>query len=193
VSRSGSLNILKEKEGYESGETLAGEDEFEFIGGDLSKPTFDALLNLFRNKGHDLKPKAGFICQTAGFDADDLDNLEPVALDGDGLPVPGHTDGQGACPLYADDGVTRLLYPDGTPRNQHLWETGVVVYSAEGCANPNQSIMIVGFSEILMFDVKGPPANTIRAIVLCNYVDSGDSRGSGGQYGTLGPIPGLVQ
>lgn len=174
-------NILNEEEGYTNDDITSGETNFEFIGGDLSTPTFDALLELFRRKGHDLN-----------------ENGEPITVNGEILPdhccseeiIP---DNGPPASLYAPDGVTRLLYPDGTERNVHEWETSVVVYDSTDCSNPNQTQTVVGFSEIRMFDVREAPEKTIKAEVLCNYVDQGDSRGSGGQFGKLGSIPGLVQ
>jgi hypothetical protein len=168
--------ILDEEEGYESPATIAGEDTSNFIGGDLSTPTFDALLNLFRRKGYDYDPDTGL----------------PIQVDGEGLPVPGHLEGLGV-PLYADDGVTPLLYPDGTPRNYHKWETLVVVYDWHDCANPNTAIVIAGYATIVLIDVLGPPDKLLRGVVLCDLVSDEPTRGGGGEYGTMGSIPGRVE
>ena len=91
-----------------------------------------------------------------------------------------------------------LKYPDEdeTERNAHVWITTIVVYKSEDCANPNQSIAIQGYATILLTDVIGPPVYSdklIQGTILCNYVTPSNTRGGGGKYGTLGPIPGLVE
>jgi Flp pilus assembly protein TadG len=172
--------ILQEVPGYTNSDITAGETEFEFIGGDLSTPTFDALLMLYREKGYDYIPAIPPAEET----------YQPVEAI-DGVPVTGsHPDG---VPLFDDDGVTRLLYPDGTERNYHVWETSVVVYEWTDCSNPNTSIMINGFATVILTDVIGAPEKRLVGTVICNVVDAGDSRGGGGEYGTMGSIPGLVE
>ena len=74
------------------------------------------------------------------------------------------------------------------------WETAVVVYDSDDCSNPTGNITIVGFSTAIITGVNGPsddPAHTIFAEVKCENVEFG--RGSGGNYGTKGSIPGLVE
>ena len=161
--------ILNKEEGYESPETISGKTDFEFIGGTLSQQTFEALLTLFQENGYDIKNEIG-----------DYPH-EPVG------------EGDTPIPLFNDDTGERLLYPDGTERNKHEWETTVVVYDSDDCTNPNQSQKILGFARIVMFDVLGAPSKLIRAMVVCKYVDIEDSRGGGGEYGTMGSIPGLVE
>lgn len=166
--------ILREE--LESPATTAGIDDANFIGGDLSVQTFNSLLMLFKDKGYDYDP----------------DTDQPIQLDGDGRPMPGHTDEAGV-PLFADDGVTRLTYPDGTPRNYHKWETKVVVYDWYDCDNPNTSIRIAGYAIIELIDVVGPPDKLLRGKILCNLFSNEDTRGGGGDYGVKGSIPGLVE
>ncbi|MCK4621471.1 MAG: hypothetical protein KAT62_04565 [Desulfuromonadales bacterium] len=143
-----------------------------FIGGDLSVPTFDDLLTLFQYKGVDV----------------DLDG-NPVPLcdriDSDPADVNSHH--------CDDDHTTRLLYPDGEERNLHEWETAVVVYDSDDCSNPNQSIAVKGFATVLLTEVLGPPSKSIKALVQCNYVQQAPAHGGGSSYGTFGSIPGLVQ
>jgi hypothetical protein len=146
-----------------SPETIAGETMFEFTGGTLSNPTFDALLTLFQHNGYD--------------------------VDIEGNPI---SDGGEPVPLLDSDG-NRLLYPDGTPRNKHRWDTTVAVYEWGDCSNPNTSILIAGFARIMLTDVQDAPNKTMIGMVICEYVDSEDNRGGGGEYGTMGPIPGLVE
>ena len=126
-------------------------------------------MTLFQENGYDIKNEIG-----------DYPH-EPVG------------EGDTPIPLFNDDTGERLLYPDGTERNKHEWETTVVVYDSDDCTNPNQSQKILGFARIVMFDVLGAPSKLIRAMVVCKYVDIEDSRGGGGEYGTMGSIPGLVE
>ncbi len=154
--------------------TQAGESSFEFIGGDLSNPTFEAMESLFQRKGYDI---------------DAAGNSIPGA---DGEPLADATGSGLERPLFAEDGVTPLLYPDGTPRNEHRWATTVAVYDRDDCSNPNQSILVLGFARVVVSEVRNAPDKSIKATVECDYVDSRDSRGGGGGFGTLGSIPGLV-
>ena len=199
--------ILDEVDGYESPETAVGESAVNFIGGDLSTPTFDAMMHLYRRKGYDYDPVT------------DL----PIRVDGEGKPVPGHLfpgEGEGTpvgdgipVPLYDEDGVTRLEYPARTPpidlendpdprfydslnlvpRNHHKWETMVVVYRSTDCANTNQTLDIVGYATILLTDVRGPPDKKLVGQIVCELISSEPNRGGGGDYGTKGSIPGLVE
>ena len=74
--------------------------------------------------------------------------------------------------------------------NSNTWTTTVVVYDSTDCSNPNKSITIVGFAEVTITQVLESPDKIIDALIKCEYVDAG--RGSGGDYGTKGKIPGLV-
>jgi len=72
------------------------------------------------------------------------------------------------------------------------WTTHVVVYDWEDCSNPNTNITIVGFATAIIKNVVCPPAGQeITAIVICDNSEPG--RGGGGNYGTKGSIPGLVE
>jgi Flp pilus assembly protein TadG len=74
------------------------------------------------------------------------------------------------------------------------WETVVVVYDSSDCSNPTGNITVLGFATAVITGVNGPsddPAHTIFAEVKCDNVEFG--RGSGGNYGTKGSIPGLVE
>lgn len=84
----------------------------------------------------------------------------------------------------------RTLYDHNKDSNGN-WQVGVPVYQSTDCSNPNGEIVIVGFATAIITSVIGAPTNTIMGTVECDYVDTG--RGSGGNYGTKGSIPGLVQ
>lgn len=77
---------------------------------------------------------------------------------------------------------------DGNP---NTWTTSVVVYNKTDCSNPNEDLEIVGFSTVVIHTVLVTPEKTIVAEVKCDNVEPG--RGGGGNYGTKGSIPGLVQ
>jgi Flp pilus assembly protein TadG len=148
---------------------------FNYIGGDLSTITFDKLLSRFQLEGYDVDAAGDVITNTSG---------EPLHdATGTGLEVQ----------LCCDSEGNQLLYPDGTLRNKHMWETTVVVYRWDDCDNPNTSIEIAGYSKVLITDVLGPPDKMIRGQVLCDRFSDGDTRGGGGNYGVKGTIPGLVE
>jgi Flp pilus assembly protein TadG len=74
--------------------------------------------------------------------------------------------------------------------NDSQWTASVIVYRNNNCSNPNQTIEIVGFATAVITAVV-PPNVEITAKVICDNVETG--RGSGGNYGTKGSIPGLVE
>ena len=137
---------------------LGAGDEVNFIGGDLSDGTFNELLLLFKDMGHD-------VYANGEVDAYGNEILLPVATYADGTPVTGHldpatiialkalqledgsvivhapvvelylTDVDGKLILDADELPIRLWYPEPGPpykdeieRNRHLWETTILVY-----------------------------------------------------------------
>ncbi|PLX90477.1 MAG: hypothetical protein C0619_09490 [Desulfuromonas sp.] len=170
----------------ENPEVTAGDSEFEFTGGDIAN-LFDDLQLRFKHDGYDV----------------DI-NGDPVQTTDSGEPVTGAlpVGTLGTVPMYEDDGVTPLYYtpePDTGPhdplvaRNEHVWQTSVVVYEDSGCDNPNQTRGVVGFARVSITDVLLPPDNTIVGKVDCGYVSGEPTRGGGGEYGTIGSIPGLVQ
>lgn len=164
--------ILEENPDYTSPEIQADQTQINFTGGDLSKNTFDDFLTLFQHNGYDVNSEG-----------------DPI-LDADGNPMVDA--GNQGVPLYDADG-NRLTYPDGTPRNEHIWQTTVAVYDSEDCSNPNTSLEVVGFARVIINDVLGPPDKLIKGQVLCNYVSGHSERGGGGTYGVKGSIPNLVE
>jgi Flp pilus assembly protein TadG len=77
--------------------------------------------------------------------------------------------------------------------DDNIWTTAIVIYkeNAIECGNPTGDTEIVGFATMKISIVLGPSDKEIWGEIICNYVDTG--RGGGGEYGTLGSIPGLVQ
>ena len=125
-------------------ETIAGETQYEFIGGDLSQQTFDGMKALF-DKMKDNHYGNG-----------DLDN------------------------------------------NPLTWTTGIPIYDATDCSNPNQSIIIAGFSTVTITDVHdaggGPDGKIIMGKVNCDSIIPGVKGGGGGSiYSSKGSIPRLVK
>ena len=147
---------------------------FNFVGGDLSTQTFDKLLTRFQRDGYDV--------DSAG------NNIN----DANGEPLHDATGTQLEVPLLDAEG-NQLLYPDGTPRNKHIWETTLVVYRWYDCSNPNTTIEIGGYSRVLITDVLGPPDKLVVGKVLCDRFSDGDTRGGGEDYGIKGTIPSLVE
>jgi hypothetical protein len=84
--------------------------------------------------------------------------------------------------------------PDASSPSGYCWNITVPVYtdpSNQACGNPNGSIMTVGFASACVWQVQGVPTQEINAIVTCGEVTNGN--GGGGNFGTLGSIPGLVE
>ena len=49
----------------------------------------------------------------------------------------------------------------------------------------------MGFAQITITQILDAPSKIIDGLIKCDYVEP-DSRGGGGNYGTKGSIPGLV-
>ena len=182
------------QESLESPKSIVGETDFEFTGGKLSNPTFADLLTLFQNKGSDInKEYTNEIDGSLDFDSLQLDS------DNNKIVVPDNfkaTDDASKRPLcegscIGDPLENQLQYPDGTPRFAHAWLTKVVVYAANDCDNPNQTLFITGFADIMLYDVLDSPYKKIQGFILCNSFK--DLRGGGGDFGTKGTIAGLVK
>lgn len=174
-------------------------DQTNFSGGQLSTQVFDALDTLFQHRGYDVYTEGGD---------------PPLGYDDEGNPIPvllDPPDGVEICEKNADDPddpedpdwknfhpcddthTTPLLYPDGTAKNLHEWQTKVVVYGSDSCENPNQTYEIVGFVDILLTEVVNSPDKSVVGRIICEKKDTGVSRGGGAEYGTKGSIPQLVQ
>lgn len=188
----------------ESGQTtnLNDDPEFAFIGGDLSKPTFEHTMVAFQKNGYDI----------SGLDEDGLGI--PIT-DTSGNPVVDATGYDQAIPLCTstdksidvtrcdapDSTGTRAYYPDdptttaveNTARNLHAWQTTVPVYDRDDCSNPNQAIKIIGFAIVEIQDVGGPSDKTVKGRVLCNIIEGGINRGGASDFGVKSGIPGLVE
>ncbi|HEU4686637.1 MAG TPA: TadG family pilus assembly protein [Nitrospira sp.] len=84
------------------------------------------------------------------------------------------------------------LYVTKRDPSTGIWTALVPVYQSNDCSNPNTALPIVGYATMQITTVLAPPAGQlVQGTVACNVVDGG--RGGGGNYGTLGTIPGLVQ
>jgi hypothetical protein len=85
----------------------------------------------------------------------------------------------------------QALYDANKDPDTGFWEVLVPVYESDDCSNPTGSVAIIGFATAIITAVEGPPSKTIQAQVICENIEPG--RGSGGDYGTMGSIPGLVE
>jgi Flp pilus assembly protein TadG len=157
----------------DSPEIISPDTGANFTGGTLSQHVFEKLLTAFQYKGYDVDAGGNPILDISG---------EPMA-----------DAGENGEPLYNPDTGERLEYPDGKPRNHHVWETTVIVYEASNCDNPNQSRQVVGFAPVRITDVFDAPDKLIEGEVLCELYENGISRGDGGDFGLYGSVPGLVE
>ena len=71
------------------------------------------------------------------------------------------------------------------------WKVGIPVYERDDCSNPQNNVPIAGFTTAIITEVLETPEKTINAKVVCDEFIVG--HGGGGNYGTLGSIPGLVK
>jgi hypothetical protein len=167
------------------------EDVFEFIGGKMSQQVFSDFMEAYKEQGYDVKAGTEY---------------EPAQMKDDGTPRLGDLgDGaDGTEPLEHPVTEERLYYPNpqngqpdlNKPRNRHVWDTYVIVYNWNDCANPNTAIDIVGFTPIKITDVwdaGGNDGKTIRGMVTCDQIHPDDRRGGGAELGVKGSIPGLVE
>jgi Flp pilus assembly protein TadG len=76
--------------------------------------------------------------------------------------------------------------------NPETWTTSVVVYDWDDCSNPHGDITIAGFAAVTITEIQDAPDKIIQAKVICDMI-APDARGGGGEYGTKGSIPGLVE
>lgn len=73
----------------------------------------------------------------------------------------------------------------------NTWTTSVVVYDWDDCSNPNKVVTIAGYATVTIYEVSEAPEKTIWAVAKCEDTEPG--RGGGGNFGTMGSIPGLVE
>jgi hypothetical protein len=85
----------------------------------------------------------------------------------------------------------KALFEANAKGSPPTWTTSVVVYESDSCANPGGDILIKGFTTVKITDVLTTPEKIIEGEVLCEFVEL--QRSGGGEYGTKGSIPGLVQ
>ena len=86
----------------------------------------------------------------------------------------------------------KVLDPNAPAPYTQCWNVTVPVYDtgSASCSNPNTTMMTVGFASACVYNVTSNP-RLIQAIVTCGEVTGG--QGGGGNFGTLGSIPGLVK
>jgi Flp pilus assembly protein TadG len=74
------------------------------------------------------------------------------------------------------------------------FRTTVPVYKSNGCQNPNQALLIVGFARIDITNVRTSPTNLIEGDVECGIFDHDvGTGGGGGDFGVLVGTPGMIQ
>lgn len=109
----------------------------------------------------------------------------------------------GQTPLEYIGGNLATLFPDlinlynakkvadATSPSGFCWNVTIPVYANQSCANINTNTMTVGFASACVWSVQSSPVHQIDATVTCGEVTNGG--GGGGNFGTLGAIPGLVE
>ncbi len=86
---------------------------------------------------------------------------------------------------------TAKRVPDASSPSGFCWNVTIPVYANNACANPNTPMMTIGFASACVWNVQASPNKQIDARVTCGEVTNGG--GGGGNFGTLGAIPGLVE
>jgi len=174
-------------------------DSTNYVGGDLSSQTFEYLLSEYWRKG---KPVNKYYNPN--------DSVLPYEVSSDEAPLlcDGGDKGVVACDAIFTTPVyypcvkyTNEYLPDGCKewppanflRRAHEWETTVIVYESNNCSNPNQSLKIVGFAPVTVFNVGNPPNKTVEARIECQIISPDDTRGGGLNLGVFGTLPGLVE
>ncbi len=152
---------------------------FWYINGNLSSGTFESLMLAFKERGYDVDGiyNPANPSNVPNKIEGDEDRVPLFDADGDQLQYPPCSGGSGNC--------------NGDLRYAHEWPTTVVVYDSDTCT-PNKDLKVAGFVNVVIYDVGQPGDKSVKARILCDYVEP-DSRGGGGNYGTFGSIPGLVQ
>lgn len=161
---------------YESPGTVAGTTEFNFTGGEISN-AFDTLRALLEARAPD----------TLGHMYFKDGNIGAFDLAGNWYFYDATTPG---AELVTDN--------KDVPIERREWITGVVVYDWDDCSNPNTDIKIVGYATVKLWcvlDTQVRPTDAALLVVgeiLCEGYNDGRG-GGGGDYGTKGTIPGLVE
>lgn len=86
---------------------------------------------------------------------------------------------------------TTKRVPDASSPSGYCWNVTVPVYANQNCGNVTGTVMTVGFASACVWNVQGVPTQQINATITCGQVTNG--QGGGGNFGTLGSIPGLVE
>ena len=153
---------------YESPETIAGDTKFEFIGGNLAS-AFPEMEALFMAKS---EPTGDLLYISP--------QGEPLQLVESDYP-----------------GAQAIFDENGNQKYKRIWETLIVVYESDDCSNPNELLTIVGYATVKMTAVNGSAVQPSYAkhtvfgeIAWEKY---SDGYGGGGEYGTKGTLPNLVE
>jgi len=159
------FNISKTPSPEQTPSTGTG-DEFDFQGGTISK--------LFKGDylGADYDGNTGTVYSKPDTISNKADSPAPIRALFDYFR---YRDGDG------DDSV---------------WTATVPVYgddSEDGCMNPNTSLPVIGFAQIVIYTTDPPPFSSLNVHVDCN-LSVIEGRGGGVTYGNLkGTIPNLVK
>lgn len=173
----------------------AGETLFNFLNGDLSEGTFEALLVQYQSHGDDV---------TAIYDPNT--EVEPgIASEASKVPLCMSSSNTIVDCRAAEAVGPQLRYPPcqgasgctGELRYAHEWETTIVVYKDPNPADPNctpgRGESIAGFAQVVVYNVGMPSNKIVAARIRCDFVDPDATRSGGGNYGKKGSIPGLVR
>ena len=160
--------LVPDPPAYESPETIAGDTQFEFIGGNVAS-VFPEMEALFMAKS---EPTSDLLYISP--------QGEPLQLVESNYPD--------AQPIFDKN---------GNHKHKRVWETLIVVYESDDCSNPGGAITIVGFATVKMTAVNGSAVqpsyakHTIFGEIVCEKFS--DGYGGGGEYGTKGTMPNLVE
>lgn len=172
---------------YASPETTAGETIYEFIGGDVASlfnnSALQALFDYYKAWKPWVDEDGDNTEDDVGYDIADADTWTDVIINETGDPGSDGIEDNKTSP-YDEPAYV------GT-EGKYVWKTTVPVYDAPCGDNPTGDILIIGFSDVYVMGLIGPPDKVVVAKVICdNYKIT---RGGGATSGTKGTIPNLVE
>lgn len=181
----------------ENAEVTADDTYFQFLGGDLSEGTFEALMAQYELHGH---PVDSIYDPETGIEPNTIPEGDPNRVPLCANPNTGVYPPIVECETEGTVLEDQLHYGPcsgasgncaGGERFAHEWATTIVVYDSDDC-NPNTE-RVAGFAEVVVYNVGWPSYKVVDARIRCDYVDPFDTRSGGGNYGKKGSIPGLVE